>query len=156
MPQQYPRDLRHWAVCLVRESRENFDNELVAIRSVTPRIGVNAETFCRWICQWQIDAGTSLGLSESDHAEIRRLRTENQELRRANEILQTVSASFATELDPRHGEMIRYLDEYRAQFRVEWIFGGLARTEGAFMTSRSYRAAKSRPMSNQANGGKPR
>jgi len=45
--------------------------------------------------------------------------------------------------------MIRYVDGYRDQFGVERICQVLARTEGGFMTSRGYRAAKGRPMSNR-------
>ena len=46
--------------------------------------------------------------------------------------------------------MIRYVDAYRDQFGVELICRVLGNTVGGFMTSRGYRAAKSRPMSNRA------
>ena len=46
--------------------------------------------------------------------------------------------------------MIRYVDAYRESFGVEQICRVLARTEGGFMTSRGYRAAKSQPMSHRA------
>jgi transposase len=39
-------------------------------------------------------------LSSSEREEIRRLRKENYELRRANEILKSASVYFAKELDP--------------------------------------------------------
>jgi transposase-like protein len=39
-------------------------------------------------------------LTESERDELRRLRKENPELRRANEILKAASAYFAAELDP--------------------------------------------------------
>ena len=39
------------------------------------------------------------GVSSEESAEIRRLRRENAELRRANEILKVASAFFAAELD---------------------------------------------------------
>jgi transposase len=39
------------------------------------------------------------GVSTEEPAELRRLRRENAELRRANEILKTASAFFAAELD---------------------------------------------------------
>jgi len=99
MPKQYPRDFRDRAVRLVVESRENFDTEWAAIQSVAPRMGVSAEALRRWTRQAEIDAGTRPGLTESENVEIRRLRKENQELRRANEILRTASAFFAAELD---------------------------------------------------------
>jgi transposase len=99
MPKQYPRDFRDRAVRLVVESRENFDTDWAAIQSVAPRMGVSAEALRRWTRQAEIDAGTRPGLTESENVEIRRLRKENQELRRANEILRTASAFFAAELD---------------------------------------------------------
>jgi len=47
--------------------------------------------------QAEIDAGGRSGVSS---VEIRRLRKENYELRRANEILKAASVFFAKELDP--------------------------------------------------------
>ena len=46
--------------------------------------------------------------------------------------------------------MIKNVDTYRDQFGVERICQVLARTEGEFLTSRGYRAAKSRVPSNRA------
>lgn len=46
--------------------------------------------------------------------------------------------------------MIRYVDAYRDQFGVERICRVLGVTAGGFMTSRGYRAAKTRPLSNRA------
>lgn len=43
--------------------------------------------------------------------------------------------------------MIRYVDLYRDQFGVEPICRTLGATEGGFLTSRGYRAAKTRPAS---------
>jgi putative transposase len=45
--------------------------------------------------------------------------------------------------------MIRYVDTYRGQFGVELICRVLGNTEGGFMTSRGYRAAKSRLVSDR-------
>lgn len=46
--------------------------------------------------------------------------------------------------------MIAYIDMYRDQFGVELICRTLAATEGGFLTSRGYRAAKTRPASDRA------
>ena len=40
-------------------------------------------------------------LSSDEREELKSLRAENRELRRANEILKSASVFFATELDPR-------------------------------------------------------
>jgi transposase len=50
--------------------------------------------------QAEIDAGGRSGVSSEESEEIRRLRKENYELRRANEILKAASVFFAKELDP--------------------------------------------------------
>jgi putative transposase len=45
--------------------------------------------------------------------------------------------------------MIAYIDMYRDQFGVELICRTLAATDGGFLTSRGYRAAKTRPASDR-------
>lgn len=69
------------------------------IKETVPRLGVAAETLRRWVNQAQVDAGDRPGVSTSESQEISRLRRENAELRRANEILKTASAFFAAQLD---------------------------------------------------------
>ena len=53
----------------------------------------------RWRRKAEIDAGQRPGVTSTEHAEIRKLKLENAELRRANEILKSASAFFAAELD---------------------------------------------------------
>jgi transposase len=67
---------------------------------VAKKLGIgSAETLRKWVRQVQIDAGTRPGVSSDESAELKRLRRENAELRRANEILKAASAFFAAELD---------------------------------------------------------
>ena len=62
-----------------------------------------AETVRKWVRQVQVDAGARPGITTEESAELKRLRQENAELRRANAILNTASAFFAAELDrPQH------------------------------------------------------
>jgi transposase len=49
--------------------------------------------------QAEVDAGQRPGTASEESAEIRRLRAEVKELRRANEILRAASAFLAAELD---------------------------------------------------------
>ena len=60
---------------------------------------MSSEALRRWMRQADVDAGVRPGVSTAEQAEIRRLKTEVSELRRANEILRTASAFFAAELD---------------------------------------------------------
>jgi transposase len=60
------------------------------------------ETLRGWIERAEIDAGERPGVPSATEARIKELERENAELRRANEILKTVSAFFAAaELDRR-------------------------------------------------------
>lgn len=99
MPRQYPNDFRDRAVRLVVQSKEDHETEWAAIQVVASRMGVSSEVLRRWMRQADVDAGVRPGVSTAEQAEIRRLKKENQELRRANEILRTASAFFAAELD---------------------------------------------------------
>lgn len=69
--------------------------------SIAAKVNVSSETLRKWVRQAEVDAGTRSGTSSGDAAELTRLRRENKELRRANEILRTVSVFFARELDPQ-------------------------------------------------------
>ncbi len=100
MPKQYPNEVRRRAVRLVIEHRGEYETEYEAIRSVAAKLGIgSAETLRKWLRQAEVDAGTRPGVSTEESAELRRLRLENKELRRANEILKAASAFFAAELD---------------------------------------------------------
>jgi transposase len=74
-------------------------SEFEAIKSVAGKLNVAEEWVRRWRRKAQVDAGQRPGTSSSEHAEIRKLKREVAELRRANEILKSASAFFAAELD---------------------------------------------------------
>jgi transposase len=100
MPKQYPRELRERAVRMVIEHRAEYETEYAAIRSIAAKLGIaTAESLRKWVRQAEVDAGQRPGTTSDESAEIRRLRAEVKELRRANEILRAASAFFAAELD---------------------------------------------------------
>lgn len=72
-----------------------------AIGRVADQLGIHRETLRSWVRQADIDGGLAPGTTTEQLEELRRLRKENSELRRANEILKSASAFFARELDPR-------------------------------------------------------
>jgi transposase len=74
-------------------------SEFEAIKSVASKLGIAEESVRRWRRKAQVDAGERPGATSSEHVEIRRLKRENAELRRANEILKSASAFFAAEFD---------------------------------------------------------
>lgn len=103
MPRSYSREFRGRAVRLVEDRvREGLmESQTQAILDTAVKLGVARETLRRWVVQSRVDFGTRPGLTTSESEEIRRLRKENAELKRANEILKLASASFASELDPQ-------------------------------------------------------
>ena len=98
--QHYPSELRERAVRMVFEVTPNYDSQWAAINVVAQKLGVGtAETVRKWVRQAEIDTGHRAGVSSDESAEIKRLKREVAELRRANEILKAASAFFAAELD---------------------------------------------------------
>lgn len=100
MPRQYSPEFRDRALRLLDTTMEASDiSEFEAIKSVASKLGISEESVRRWRRKAQVDAGERAGTTSSEHAEIRRLKREVTELRRANEILKSASAFFAAELD---------------------------------------------------------
>ena len=99
-PTKYPQELRERAIRMVAEVLPNYGSEYEAIRAVAGKLGIGTpESLRKWIRQSQVDGGQRPGVTTEESAEIKRLRRENAELRRANEILKAASAFFAAELD---------------------------------------------------------
>ena len=93
-PRKYPQELLDRGVRLALESGR-------PIAHVAADLGVNSEVLRKRVRQAEADAGVRTDLlSTQEREEIRRLRKENFELRRANEILKSASVFFAKELDP--------------------------------------------------------
>ena len=106
-PSKYPRELRERAVRAVAESvaQGEYPSEFEAIRTIAGQLGIGSpETLRKWVRQAEVDGGTRPGKTTEELAEIRELKKEVAELRRANQILKSASAFFAAELDrqPRY------------------------------------------------------
>jgi transposase len=98
---RHPRELRERAVRLVFDSEANYSSQWAAITSIGRQLGVNHETLRKWVRQAEQDEGRRPGLTTEERDEVKRLRAENAELRRANEILKSAAAFFGAELDRR-------------------------------------------------------
>jgi transposase len=73
------------------------------MKAVTQKLGIDTtETLRKWVRQDQIDAGTRAGTTSEETAELKRLKKENAELKRADDILKAAASSFAAELDRPH------------------------------------------------------
>ena len=94
----YPPELRERAVRMVAEVRPEYPSDWPAIRAVATKLGIgSAEALRKWVRQAEVDGGTRPGVTSEESAELRKLRAEVRELRRANEILKAASAFFAAE-----------------------------------------------------------
>lgn len=99
----YPPELRERAIRMVAEVRPDYPSDWPAIVAVAGKLGIgSAETLRKWVRQAEVDAGQRPGVTSEESAEVKRLKRENAELRRANEILKAASVFFAAELDRPH------------------------------------------------------
>ena len=93
-PRKYPDELRERAVRFYFESDR-------PIAHVAQDLGVHKEALRQWVRQAEADQGRRPQLlTTNEREELKRLRKENVELRRANAILKDASVYFAQELDP--------------------------------------------------------
>ena len=99
MPRQFPPEFRQRALRMLEEALPEHESEYAAIRHVGARLGIGPETLRKWRRRSEVDDGSRPGVTSDELTEIKRLKRENAELRRANEILRTASAFFAAELD---------------------------------------------------------
>ena len=97
---RYPPELRERAVRMVAEVRDQHESEWAAMGKVAELLGVGTpETVRKWCRQAEVDAGQRPGVTTEDSAELKRLKRENAEFKRANAILKSASVFFAAELD---------------------------------------------------------
>jgi transposase len=82
---------------MLEEALPEHETEYAAIRHVATKLGIGPETLRKWRRKSEIDAGHRPGVTTAEQAEIKQLKREIAELKRANEILKTASAFFAAE-----------------------------------------------------------
>lgn len=99
---RYSSEFKVRAVRMVYQLREEMGQETGGIKRVAEQLGCGVESLRTWIKQDEIDRGEGPGLTTQEQAQIKELRQEVRELRRANEILKRASAFFAAELDRPH------------------------------------------------------
>jgi transposase len=102
-PSKFAPDFRARAIDLDRTSEGR------TIADVARELGIGTETFRKWVRQDEADRGERDDrLTSKDAEELKRLRKENAELKRTNEILRLASSFFAQEADrPGAGRDVR-------------------------------------------------
>ncbi len=100
----------------VAEVRPDYPTEWTAINAVAAKLCIGtAGTLRKCVRQAQIDEGTRPGTTSDESAELKRLRRENAELRRANEVLKAASVC------SRGGRFVLCLDDDVGAVSVEIV-----------------------------------
>ncbi|MFC9619436.1 transposase [Streptomyces sp. NPDC056930] len=96
-------ELRKRAVRMVAEVRGDYPNESAALRAVAQKLGIgSAETLRNWVKRDEIDSGQRPGTTTEESAQIKAMKKEIAELKRADDILKAAASFFAAELDRPH------------------------------------------------------
>jgi transposase len=99
---RFDRETRAKAVRLVQEHKGDYESEYAAIKAVSARLGMTAETLRKWLRHAEVDAGQAAGVTSEAARELRELKRKNAELERTIEILKAATSFFARECDPLH------------------------------------------------------
>lgn len=99
MASKYDSEFRQRALRMLVEARPEHGSVHAACQHVGGLLGVSPDTLRVWQRRDEIDTGVRPGITTDVGEENRRLKRENAELRRANEILKAASVFFAKELD---------------------------------------------------------
>ncbi len=101
---KYDQETRDRVVRMFAERREEAPEEsrTASYRRLQDLTGIPSDTMRGWVDKARVDTGEKAGLTTAEREEIKALRKELAEVKRANEILRTASAFFAAaELDRR-------------------------------------------------------
>lgn len=101
MPSKYDPQVKAKAVRLVRDHSDEYETEWAAMKAVSARLGMSAETLRKWVRQAEVDGCQAAGMTTRESQELRELRKKNRELEETVEILRAATTFFARESDPR-------------------------------------------------------
>ncbi|MFF5010866.1 IS3 family transposase [Streptomyces phaeochromogenes] len=116
-PSRYPLELRRRAVRMVAEVGDDYPNETATLQAVAEKLGIGSrETLRNWVKQHEIDAGTRPGTTTEESAQLKALKKENAELKRANEILKAAAKFLRGRARPATHTLVAFIDEHRDRF----------------------------------------
>ncbi|AKL64257.1 transposase [Streptomyces sp. Mg1] len=85
------------------EVRGDYPTETAALQAVAKKLDIGSrETLRNWVKQHEIDARQRPGATTEESAQLKALKKENAELKRANDILKAAASFFAAELGRPH------------------------------------------------------
>ena len=96
---RYSLELKERSVRMVLALRAETGEKHGSVKRVAEQLDIGVESLRSWVKQAEIDAGDRAGVTSEEAEELKALRQEVKELRRANSILKSASAFFAAELD---------------------------------------------------------
>ena len=102
MPSKIDPAVKERALRMIADHRQDYPSDTALAEAVASKVGVGRETVRRGLVQADINAGTRVGATSDEQAELKRLKAENKRLREDNEILRAATVFFAGELDPRN------------------------------------------------------
>ncbi len=98
MPKKFEPEMKSRALRMFAEALPDHPSKTEAAKHVGG-LPTAPETLRTWVRREEIERGPCPGITSEAEIEIRRLKRENAELRKANEILKAASVFFAKELD---------------------------------------------------------
>ncbi|MGW2353519.1 IS3 family transposase [Actinacidiphila glaucinigra] len=116
-PSSYPLELRRRAVRMVAEVLGDYPNESAALKAVAQKLGIGStETLRKWVRQDQIDSGQRPGTTTEESAQVKAMKKEIAELKRANEILKAAAKFLRGRARPATSALVAFIDEHRDRF----------------------------------------
>jgi transposase len=76
---------------MVIENRQDYLSEWAKFTAVSKLFGMSLETLRTWVRNTQVDTGSRPGITSDERARLKQLERENEDLRRANAIVQDAS-----------------------------------------------------------------
>lgn len=96
---RYSPEMKERAVRMVFQLRRETGEKHGSVKRVAEQLDIGVESLRSWVHRAEIDVGERAGTTSEDAEELKALRQEVKELKRANQILKSASAFFAAELD---------------------------------------------------------
>jgi transposase len=125
-PSKFAPELKARAIDLYRSSEGR------TIANVARELGIGTETFRKWVRQDEADRGERDDrLTSKDAEELKRLRKENAELKRTNEILRLASA-FRPGGRPDPAQVVTFVQQHRHTFGVAPLLAAIGEPVSTF------------------------
>jgi transposase len=97
---KYDPEMKAKAVRLFQDHVVEYPSRWAAIKAISARLGMTAETLRQWVKQAEVDAGQTPGLTSDSAAELAALRRKCRELEQTVEVLKAATSFFVRECDP--------------------------------------------------------